>query len=60
GLHRIRDKPRRDAAFIPVRSIIRSALLAPHSDNPGGFFVVDVVDTDMFLRLKTMYPNVHA
>ncbi|KAJ7265150.1 hypothetical protein C8J57DRAFT_1622209 [Mycena rebaudengoi] len=60
GLHRVRAKPRRDSEFIPVRSIIRGALLAPDSDNPGDFFVVDLVDTDMFLRLKTMYPGIHA
>ncbi|KAJ7257370.1 hypothetical protein C8J57DRAFT_1648450 [Mycena rebaudengoi] len=60
GLHRVRAKPRRDSEFIPVRSIIRGALLAPDCDNPGDFFVVDLVDTDMFLRLKTMYPGIHA
>lgn len=48
GLHRVHAKPRQDSEFIPIRSIFRGALLVLDSDNPRDFFVVDVVDTDMF------------
>jgi hypothetical protein len=61
GLHQVCAKPRQDSEFIAVQSIgIRAALLTPDSDNPRDFFMVDVVDTDMFLIVKTMYPDIHA
>ncbi|KAJ7243981.1 hypothetical protein C8J57DRAFT_1452331 [Mycena rebaudengoi] len=47
----------RDSEFIPVESIIRGALLALDSNKNGEFLVVDVVDSDMFLRLQSMYPR---
>ncbi|KAJ7467981.1 hypothetical protein FB451DRAFT_1340366 [Mycena latifolia] len=56
-LVRVRAKPRKDAEFIFVRSIIRGAVLAPAFDRDGDFMVMDVVDGDMFLRLKSMYPD---
>ncbi|KAF7377675.1 hypothetical protein MSAN_00190400 [Mycena sanguinolenta] len=40
-----------------VHSIIRGALLAPDFDKRGDYFVVDVVDADMYFRLKAMYPE---
>ncbi|KAF7334738.1 hypothetical protein MSAN_02372200 [Mycena sanguinolenta] len=33
------------------------ALLAPDFDKRGDYLVIDVVDSDMFLRLKEMYPQ---
>jgi hypothetical protein len=57
GFYRVREKPRRDSEFIPVESIIRGALLASDSNKNGEFLVVDVVDSDMFLRLQSMYPR---
>ncbi|KAJ7195421.1 hypothetical protein C8J57DRAFT_1646956 [Mycena rebaudengoi] len=57
GFYRVREKPRRDSEFIPVESIIRGALLASDSNKNGEFLVVDVVDSDMFLRLQSMYPQ---
>ncbi|KAJ7471600.1 hypothetical protein B0H11DRAFT_2158977 [Mycena galericulata] len=56
GFYRIREKERRKAEFISVHSIIRGALLAPDFDKPGDYLVADVVDGDMFFRLKAMYP----
>ncbi|KAJ7468650.1 hypothetical protein FB451DRAFT_1340298 [Mycena latifolia] len=56
-LIRIRAKPRQEAEFIFVRSIIRGAVLAPAHDRDGDFMVMDVLDGDMFLRLKSMYPD---
>jgi hypothetical protein len=57
GLCRVRAKPRRDSLIIPVRSIIRGALLAKDCKHPGEFTVVDTLDTDIFLRLITLFPD---
>ncbi|KAF7337221.1 hypothetical protein MSAN_02274500 [Mycena sanguinolenta] len=57
GLHRIRQRERSKCEFISVHSIIRGALLAPDFDKRGDYFVVDIVDADMYFRLKTMYPD---
>ena len=53
SLLRVRARPRKLADFIFVDSIIRGAILsedygAEHRDER---FVVDTIDTDMFLRL---------
>ncbi|KAJ7814185.1 hypothetical protein B0H13DRAFT_2140479 [Mycena leptocephala] len=57
GFYRVRAKPRQASEFIPVRSIIRGALLASDFSQPGDFLVIDLVDVDMWLRLKQMYPD---
>ncbi|KAF7353173.1 hypothetical protein MSAN_01504900 [Mycena sanguinolenta] len=57
GLHRVRQRERKKCEFISVHSIIRGALLAPDFDKKGDYFVVDVVDADMYFRLKAMYPE---
>ncbi|KAJ6569359.1 hypothetical protein B0H19DRAFT_939007 [Mycena capillaripes] len=49
---RVRAKPRKNAEFISVHSIIRGAVLAPDFDKPGDFIVFDVLDGDTSLRLK--------
>jgi len=54
-LFRVRAKPRQASEFIPVRSIIRGAVLMPNSKKVGEFFVMDVLEGDMFLRLRDMY-----
>ncbi|KAF8157464.1 hypothetical protein K438DRAFT_1910064 [Mycena galopus ATCC 62051] len=54
-LFRARAKPRQASEFIPVRSIIRGAVLVPDSEKNRDFIVMDVVDGDMFLRLQDMY-----
>ena len=57
GFIRVRAKPRQSSEFISVRSIIRGALLVEEFDRKGSgeFIVVDVVDGDMFLRLREKY-----
>ncbi|KAJ7668837.1 hypothetical protein B0H17DRAFT_1142390 [Mycena rosella] len=55
--HRLHAKPRKNAEFISAHSIIRGVLLAPDFDNYGEFLIVDIVDTDISLRLKDMYPD---
>ncbi|KIJ98243.1 hypothetical protein K443DRAFT_133505 [Laccaria amethystina LaAM-08-1] len=47
GLIRVCARPRKDAEFIPVQSIIRGAFIVPTFES---------VDVDMFLRLQEMYP----
>ncbi|KAJ7266146.1 hypothetical protein C8J57DRAFT_1450596 [Mycena rebaudengoi] len=54
GFYNVQAKPRQNSEFISVHSIIRGALLVPAGDKHGEFLVVDVVDTDMFLRLKSI------
>ncbi|KAJ6451798.1 hypothetical protein C8R45DRAFT_1057103 [Mycena sanguinolenta] len=54
-LFRVRAKPRHASEFIPVRSIIRGAVVVPDSKKSGDFFVMDVLEGDMFLRLRDMY-----
>jgi hypothetical protein len=55
NLHRMRARPRADAVFISVRSIRRGAFLVPELTRIDDFLVVDVIDTDMFLRIRSMY-----
>ncbi|KAG1849526.1 hypothetical protein F4604DRAFT_1883786 [Suillus subluteus] len=50
---RVRARPRAQAQFYSVRSIIRGAFLVP--DGPSDYLVVDTADTDMFLRVKMMH-----
>ncbi|PSR75420.1 hypothetical protein PHLCEN_2v9125, partial [Hermanssonia centrifuga] len=52
--YRVRAKPRRSCEFIPIRSIVRGALLYDDPGNAGESLVVDTIDTDMFLRLKEL------
>jgi hypothetical protein len=57
GLFRLRAKPRRATEFIFIESIIRGALVVDGSE-PGKAndkFVVDLIDTDMFLRLQNFH-----
>ena len=56
GLIRVRARPRKDAEFIPVQSIIQGAFTVPTFENVDEYHVVDIVDVDMFLRLQEMYP----
>ncbi|KIJ14120.1 hypothetical protein PAXINDRAFT_163495 [Paxillus involutus ATCC 200175] len=52
-LTRVRAVPRGSSIFIPVDSIIRGALLYPDPAHKDNFLVVNHVDGDMFLRMKT-------
>jgi hypothetical protein len=57
NFHRLRERPRAESIFISLRSISRGAFIVPEHSRGGDFLVVDVVDTDMFLRIKAMYPT---
>ena len=56
NFHRLRAKPRAESIFISIRSISRGAFIVPEHSKDDDFLVVDVVDTDMFLRIRAMYP----
>lgn len=54
GLTRLRAQALVSSEFIPLQSIIRGALLVPDFGNYRDFFLVDLVDTDMFLRAQRL------
>ncbi|KAI6139684.1 hypothetical protein BKA82DRAFT_4332162 [Pisolithus tinctorius] len=51
-LTRVKAVSRAASIFIPVKSIIRGALLYPDPSHHGEFLVVEHTDGDMFLRMK--------
>lgn len=53
NLYRVQSRPRAQAEFFSVRSIICGAFLVP--DVNLDYLVVDTVDTDMFLCMKEMH-----
>ncbi|TFK39111.1 hypothetical protein BDQ12DRAFT_698231 [Crucibulum laeve] len=57
GLIRVRAQPQAQSQFFAARSIIRGAFIIPEFSKPDEYHIVDVVDTDMFLRLQSMYPH---
>jgi hypothetical protein len=57
NFHRLRARPQAESVFISIRSISRAAFIVPENTRDGDFLVVDVVDTDMFLRIRAMYPT---
>jgi hypothetical protein len=59
-LHRLQAKPREKAIFVPARSIIRGAYIIPEGLTEKTSLVVDVVDTDMFLRINNMYMSANS
>ena len=57
GFYRVHAKPRQSSEFISVRSIVHGALLVEDFERAGDHLVMDLVDSDMFLRLKAMYSH---
>jgi hypothetical protein len=55
SLYRVRQREREKCEFISVHSIIRGALLIPDFEIEGDHLVVNIVDADMYLRIKAMY-----
>ncbi|KAK6984340.1 hypothetical protein R3P38DRAFT_3332873 [Favolaschia claudopus] len=47
----------RDCEFISVHSIVRGAFIVPDFSRKGDYLVVDIIDADMFLRLRHLYPT---
>ena len=48
-------KAREACKFFSVKSIIRGALLAPSFDDEDEYLVLDVLDGDMFLRVRDIH-----
>lgn len=57
GLCRVQESPQRDTIIVPVRSILRGAILIQDTLRRNHSLVVDTLDEDMFLRLIDMFPN---
>jgi hypothetical protein len=54
GLYHVRAKPRSQAEFVSVRSIIRGAYVVPTHEHSEDYFVSDLIDSDWFLRLMQL------
>ena len=53
GFQRISLSPPKNAEFLFLNSVIRGAYVAPASDTrPNEFFVNDLIDSDMHIRLR--------
>lgn len=54
GLFRVRASPRAKAEFVSIRTFIRGAVLVPDFSKEGDYFVFDLLDSDMFLRVRQL------
>lgn len=54
GLYQIQAGSRKTSEFISVESIIRGALVVDDFETENQFLVVDVVDSDMFIRMQEL------
>ena len=48
-LYRLHARQISQCKFIPVEAIVRGALVIKNPNERGEYFVVDTIDTDMFL-----------
>ncbi|OSD08233.1 hypothetical protein PYCCODRAFT_1357246 [Trametes coccinea BRFM310] len=54
GFLRVRERPRRRSEFISLHSLLRGALLVPDFGKDRDYLVHDLVDSDMFLRMRAI------
>ncbi|KAI0633772.1 hypothetical protein C8Q77DRAFT_1218049 [Trametes polyzona] len=54
GFYRVYERARTRSEFISLKSVIRGALLVPDFSRKGEYLVHDLVDADMFFRIKEM------
>jgi len=54
-LFRVRAQPRSSAEFVDARSIIRGVLLVPTFEQNNDYFVFDVLDDDLFIRVRELW-----
>jgi hypothetical protein len=60
GFRRVTLTPAKDAQFVFLGSVIRGAYLVPTSDRrPNEYFVNDLIDSDMYIRLRDVSSNQH-
>ena len=53
GLYRLQLKAK-PYEIISLESVVHGALLVPGSNNPEEYLVVDTLDSDMFLQMKSL------
>lgn len=56
-IHRVFARPRQESQFYFLRSVVRGAALVEDSKAYGEYLVWDVIDDDMYLRIKQMFPD---
>jgi len=54
GLWQVQAKPQSSSEFIFVESIICGIALASDPEAVNDYFIMDTIDTDMFLRIKAL------
>ncbi|KAI0348899.1 hypothetical protein OH77DRAFT_379528 [Trametes cingulata] len=52
GFYRVRERKQNKLAWISLHSIRRGVVLVPDFGVPGDFLVHDLIDSDIFLRMK--------
>lgn len=57
GLCRIKKQAQDKAVVIPIRAIIRGAIVVEDKVHAGEYTVMDMTDGDMYLRLMSMFPG---
>lgn len=56
-LFRVRAKPRGFAEFVDARSIIRGVVLFPTFEQHTDYFIFDVLDEDIFMRVWELWKD---
>ncbi|PBK79157.1 hypothetical protein ARMGADRAFT_951216, partial [Armillaria gallica] len=54
GLYRVKTRPNGPPCLISIYSVLRGALLIEDMAAPKEYLVVDMVDSDMFLRMQSL------
>ncbi|KAI0340313.1 hypothetical protein BDW22DRAFT_1334574 [Trametopsis cervina] len=57
GICRLRKLERKKSLIVPVRSIIRGCVIAEDSWHKDDFTVVDALDSDLYIRLHSIFPD---
>ncbi|KAI0084277.1 hypothetical protein BDY19DRAFT_1026392 [Irpex rosettiformis] len=57
GLCRVREKQRQASIVIPIRSVIRGTVIVEDVAHKGEYTVMDMLDTDTYLRMIPMFPD---
>ena len=55
SINRWNIRPRNRCEVIPLDCIVRGAVLVADAKYKGDYFVIDTLDEDMFLRVKTTF-----
>jgi hypothetical protein len=55
GLFRVCAQTRASAEFVDARSIIRGVVLVPTFEKDDDYFVFDVLDADLFMRIQEIW-----